>query len=308
MFDSVSPAHARLAYSLTLLHSQFCESFGRVLTILLGSMSSEQATVRSKSLKSVTTVLETDPTILDREPAVMHLLLRCSNDPSILVRDSALGLIGKCMSLRPALEDDMIPSILQRVNDSGVGVRKRAMKLSKDIYLRNSNPDIRSSIADSLLHRVTDQDESVQELARQTIEEMWMSPFYQPTSSNDPSAQFKLAMADHVALMVKTVQRGGSVSTVLDRVLQTMLSEDAKFAAANFKVCKALVATMFETIIETTPQMMEEMRRRPVMHCRCSRSSLSPTQSFSHLNKSNYYSPISLMLLGMMTWLFIDLW
>jgi cohesin loading factor subunit SCC2 len=251
-FESVSAAHARLAYSLTLLHSQFCESFGRVLTILLGSMSSEQATVRSKSLKSVTTVLETDPTILDREPAVMHLLLRCSSDPSVLVRDSALGLIGKCMSLRPALEDNMTPSILQRVNDSGVGVRKRAMKLSKDIYLRNSNPDIRSSIADSLLHRVADQDESVQELARQTIEEVWMSPFYQPTSSSDAPAQFKLAMADHVALMVKTVQRGGSVSTVLDKVLQNMLSDDAKFTAANFKVCKTLVATMFDTIIDNS--------------------------------------------------------
>ncbi|KAG0652985.1 scc2 [Hyphodiscus hymeniophilus] len=249
-FNSVNAAHARLAYSLTLLQSQFCESFARVLMILLGSMASEQATVRSRSLKSVTTVLETDPTILDREPKVMQILLRCSNDSSVLVRDSALALIGKCMSLRPSLENDMVPSILQRITDSGVGVRKRALKLSKDVYLRNTNSDIRSLIADSLLHRVTDQDESVQELARQTIEEVWMSPFYQPTSANDVSAQYKLAMASHVSLMVKTVQRGGSVSAVLDKVLQSILSDNAKFAAANFKVCKALVATMFETIID----------------------------------------------------------
>ena len=253
-FNPVSGAHARLAYSLTLLQSHFCESFTRVLTILLGSMTSEQATVRSKSLKSVTTVLETDPTILDREPAIMHLLLRCSNDPSVLVRDSALALIARCLSLRPSLEHDMIPGILQRVNDSGGGIRKRAMKLSKDIYLRNANPEIRSLIADSLLHRVTDQDESVQELARQTIEEVWMSPFYQSTSSNNTSAQFKLAMADHVALMVKTVQRGGSVSTVLDKVLQSILSNNARLAAANFKVCKSLVAIMFETIIDNSTQ------------------------------------------------------
>jgi cohesin loading factor subunit SCC2 len=251
-FDSVNAAHARLAYAITLLHSKFCESFGRVLTILLGSMASEQATVRSKSLKSVNQVLETDPTILDREPAVKHLLLRCSNDPSVLVRDSALGLIGKCINLRPALEEEMIPSILQRVNDSGIGVRKRAMKLSKDIYLRNTNGDIRSSIADSLLHRVTDLDEGVQELARQTIEEVWMSPFYQQTSTENSSAQFKLSMADHVALMIKTVQRGSGVATVLDKVLQGMLSNESKLAAANFRVCKALVAAMFETIIDNS--------------------------------------------------------
>ncbi|KAH8678999.1 hypothetical protein BGZ60DRAFT_402322 [Tricladium varicosporioides] len=251
-FNSVNPPQARLAYAVTLLHSQFCTSFGRVLAILLGSMTSEQATVRSKSLRSVNQVLDTDPTILDREPAVKHLILRCSNDTSVQVRDSALSLVGKCISLRPALEEELTPGILQRVNDSGVGVRKRAMKLSKDIYLRNTKRDIRSSIADALLHRVVDLDEGVQELARQTIEEVWMSPFYQSSTSDSNSAQYKLAMADHVALMVKTIQRGSGVSTVLDKVLQNMLSNDAKFSAANFKVCKALVATMFETIIDNS--------------------------------------------------------
>jgi cohesin loading factor subunit SCC2 len=106
--------------------------------------------VRSKSLKSVNQVLDTDPTILDREPAVKYLILKCANDPSVQVRDSALGLIGKCISLRPALEEEMLSHILQRVNDTGIGVRKRAYETFKDIYLRNSNPEVRSSIADAL--------------------------------------------------------------------------------------------------------------------------------------------------------------
>lgn len=248
-FELVSLPHARLAYSITLLHSQFCSSFGRILSILLSSMTSEQATVRAKSMKSINQVLDTDPTIIDRERAVKHLILRCANDSSVAVRDSALGLIGKCINLRPALEEEMISNILQRVSDSGVGVRKRAMRLSKDIYLRNSKAEVRSLVADALLHRVQDLDEGVQDLARQMIEEVWMSPFYQSTSSDNTSAQFKLAMADHVALMVKTVQRGSGVSAVLDKVLQNMLSPDAKLSAANFRVCKALVATMFETVI-----------------------------------------------------------
>lgn len=129
-------------------------------------------------------------------------------------------------------------------------MRKRALKLSKEIYLKTSNKEIRSSIADSLLHRVADLDEGVQELARQSIEEVWMSPFYEPTSTENTSPQFKLAMAEHVALMIKTVQRGNGVAAVLDKVLQNMLSKDSKSAAANFRVCKALVATMFDTIID----------------------------------------------------------
>ncbi|KAK0119687.1 Sister chromatid cohesion protein 2 [Cadophora gregata] len=251
-FEAVSPPHARLAYSITLLNSQFCESFSRVFSILLGSMTSEQATVRSKSLKSVNQVLDTDPAIIDREPAVKQRILRCANDTSVQVRDSALGLIGKCINIRPALEEEMITHILSRVNDSGVGVRKRAMRLSKDIYLRNNKREVRSLIADALLHRVQDLDEGVQDLARQMIEEVWMSPFYQSTTSENTTAQYKLAMSDHVALMVKTVQRGGGVGVVLDKVLQNILSADAKLSGANFRVCKALVATMFETIIDNS--------------------------------------------------------
>lgn len=249
-YGSVDPSHARLAYSLTLLHSNFCKSFTRVLDILLRSMFSEQATVRSKSLKSVHQVLETDPTILDREPTAKQMILRCSNDPSVGVRDSALGLIGKCISLRPALEVEMTPSILHRVNDSGVGVRKRAMKLLKDIYLNNTSKDVRASIADAVLYRVTDLDDGVQELARSTIEEVWMLPFYKVTGSEDTSVQAKLAISDHVALIIKTAQRQSGSSTVLDKVLQNLLSQKSKYPDANFKVCKALVAAMFDTIID----------------------------------------------------------
>ncbi|QSZ28730.1 hypothetical protein DSL72_003232 [Monilinia vaccinii-corymbosi] len=249
-YGSVDPSHARLAYSLTLLHSPFCKSFSRVLDILLRSMFSEQATVRSKSLKSVHQVLETDPTILDREPTAKQMILRCANDPSVSVRDSALGLIGKCISLRPALEVEMTPSILQRVNDSGVGVRKRAMKLLKDIYLNNTNKDVRASIADAILYRVTDLDDGVQELARSTIEEVWMLPFYKVTGSEDTSVQARLAISDHVTLIIKTAQRQNGTSSVLDKVLQNLLSPKSKYPDANFKVCKALVAAMFETIID----------------------------------------------------------
>jgi cohesin loading factor subunit SCC2 len=253
-FDSITTAHARLAYSITLLNSDFYEGFARILTILLAAMASDQATVRSKSLKSINQVLDTDPTIFHRHPAVMERILGCSRDSSIQVRDSALTLIGKCISLRPESEAELIPSVLARVDDPGVGVRKRAMKLAKEIYLRNPDRDLRSAIADALLHRVTDVDEGVQELARQTIEEIWMSPFYHSVSKDDLSAQFKLAMVDQVALIVKTVQRRGSIGTVLDKVLQTMLAKDLKGISLNFRVCKSLVATMFETIIDNTAE------------------------------------------------------
>jgi len=243
-FKTVSATHSRLAYAVVLLRSQLCESFNAILNIVLGAMASDQATVRSKSLKSVNQVLETDPAILDGDSVVIHLILQCASDSSPQVRDSALGLIGKCMSMRPHLEEQLTDRVVDRFMDAGIGVRKRAMKLARDIYLRNKNRAIRVAIASGLLLRVQDPDESVRDLARQMIEEIWFAPFYY--HSEDTPA-FQASLTDHVNLMIQ-VSKAGHASAVLDKVLQSVLGPQTKPAEGPFAVCTKLVATMFELI------------------------------------------------------------
>ncbi|KAK0714986.1 sister chromatid cohesion C-terminus-domain-containing protein [Lasiosphaeris hirsuta] len=247
-FKEVTPSQARLSYAITLLRSNLCESFGAVLNILLSSMASDQPTVRSKSLKSINQVLETDPSILDGDSVVIKLILQCSNDSSTQVRDSALGLMGKCIGMRPALENKMITTVVDRFIDTGPGVRKRAMKLAKDIYLRNNNKSVRSAIANGLLHRVQDPEESVRDLARQMIEEIWFAPFH----NGGNSAVSQISLTDHVALMVQTVKQG-NVSNVLDKVLQTLLAPESKAAKASLEVCTKLVASMFDLVDSPDP-------------------------------------------------------
>ncbi|KAL2128391.1 hypothetical protein VTI74DRAFT_9247 [Chaetomium olivicolor] len=242
-FKDVSPSQAKLSYSIALLRSQLCEAFSPILNILLNSMASDQPTVRSKSLKSINQVLETDPSILDGDSVVVQLILRCSNDSSTQVRDSALGLIGKCIAMRPALESKMTETVVDRFSDAGPGVRKRAMKLAKDIYLRNHNRVLRSAIANGLLHRVQDPEESVRDLARQVIEEIWFAPFH----SGENSTASQISLSEHVSLMVQTVKRG-NVANVLDKVLQTLLAPESKSAHASMEVCTKLVASMFDLV------------------------------------------------------------
>ncbi|KAF4994136.1 hypothetical protein FDECE_13212 [Fusarium decemcellulare] len=242
-FKSVSAGQAKLSYSVILLRSPLCESFNRILNILLGSMASDQATVRSKSLKSVNQVLETDPSILDGDSAVIHLILECSGDSSTQVRDSALGLLGSCISMRPGLEASLTPRIVDRFQDSGVGVRKRAMKLARDIYLRNKSKSLRSAIANGLLRRVQDPDEGVRDLARQMIEEVWFAPFYR----DDGTAVYQTSLAEHTSLVIQTVN-SGAVTDILDRVFRTILRPKDKSLEGPFSVCSKLVANMFGLI------------------------------------------------------------
>ena len=250
--ETISNSQKRIAYALTLLTMEFCRQFEYILKILLDSVTSEQITVRTRSLKSVTQMLEKDPSLLDRGGNVKILIGKCATDASSMVRDSALTLIGKCIALKPTLEQDFLRHILRLTDDPATGVRKRSMRLLKDIYLRNSGRDIKTAIGDSLLQRVRDLDASVSEIARQTFEEIWLSPFRTSADSADVSAGDKVSLQEQVSLIVRTVQRSEKVPSVLVHLLKDVLSSTSKNAAANFKVCKSLVATAFDIMIDNT--------------------------------------------------------
>ncbi|KAM0563527.1 hypothetical protein ACHAPJ_001248 [Fusarium lateritium] len=247
-FKTVSTNQAKLSYSIVLLRSPLCEAFSKILNILLGSMASDQATVRSRSLKSVNQVLETDPSILDSDSTVIERILDCAGDSSIQVRDSALGLLGNCMTMRPGLETSLTPLIVNRFQDNGLGVRKRAMKLTRDIYLRNPSKTLRSLIANGLLRRVQDPDEGVRDLARQMIEEVWFAPFYQ----DNGTAVYQTSLNEHVSLVIQTV-KSGTVTDMLDKVFRSILKPKDKSLSGPLTVCTKLVANMFGLIDNLDP-------------------------------------------------------
>ena len=61
---------------------------------------------RSKAIKSIVQLLEKDPAILERHSNVLTYIITSTSDQSPMVRDSALGLIGKCVSLNPTLQPE----------------------------------------------------------------------------------------------------------------------------------------------------------------------------------------------------------
>lgn len=262
--DGLTNTQIRIAYALTVLSMDFCRQFDYILKILLDSVTSEQITVRTRSLKSVTQMLEKDPSLLDRARSVKTLITNCATDASPMVRDSALTLIGKCITLRPALEQDFLRHVLKLSDDPATGVRKRSMKLLKDIYLRNTEKSVKTIISDSMLQRVKDPDTGVSDLTRQTFEEIWFLPYDAFPDLADATVPDKLALRAQVGLMINTVQRGERVSSVLIHLLQDILSNKSKSFAANFKVCKSLVATAFEIMIDHT-QEAEGLEQRYIL-------------------------------------------
>ncbi|KAG9541481.1 hypothetical protein KCU79_g18536, partial [Aureobasidium melanogenum] len=250
-FKQVTTEDGRFAAVLITMNLPFCRAFNKIFSKLLGTMAGDQASLRSKSLKSIEQLLEMDPTILDQGTFFINSIIRCLADNSTQVRDSALGLIAKCLSLRPKLDTMLYERVIMRAQDANLHVRKRAMKMLKDMYLRNDALNMKALIADTLINRVTDTDESIVELARHTFEDIWMTPFHSISDSDTDSIKKKLRLREQTSLVINIVKRKtDTTEAVLPELLQQILSEKSKAAKANTVVCKEMVKLMFDAIID----------------------------------------------------------
>ncbi|KAI9662735.1 MAG: Sister chromatid cohesion protein 2 [Alyxoria varia] len=246
----VSVTYGRLAYAMAVMTMPFCKASRRIFAILVNALSSPHATVRSRSLKSVIQLLDKDPSILDRSSNIMGHILRSTSDPSTMVRDSALGLVGKCLFLRPSLESECFKTIIQRTADPAVSVRKRALRLGKDVYVQNERQEVRAAIADAFLTHVSDEEETVSEIARQSLEDIWLAPFYGKIDSTENHAQVQEALRKQASQIVATAQRGDVVVAALEPWFKQLLRESSKTTNANHRVCKELVKILFDRLIE----------------------------------------------------------
>ncbi|QIW98984.1 hypothetical protein AMS68_004502 [Peltaster fructicola] len=249
-YDNVSPAEGRLAALVIITSSPFCKAFSKIFSVLLTNMTSEHATVKSKSLRSVVTLIETDPAVLDRNQYILRSILRCTEDSSPIVRDAALGLVARCMVLRPQLDAKIFEHIILRTEDSAIGVRKRALKMLKDIYLRNDVVAMRSNIATSIVGRIKDFEESVVELAKQTIEEIWYQPLYSAALHDQSLAGIKSVYQAQAALLVQAVESSEEMPEALASLLHELLQE-SKHSKDNTAVSKRLVDVLFNGIIDS---------------------------------------------------------
>lgn len=218
----LTSARIKQAYALSVLKMPFCSRFESMLLRLLRSIEDNQATTRSKGLKAFTQLLANDPSILNR-PNVIATITRKSADMSALVRDSAIDLLSKCIALKPELQDEICLTILERTADTGVQVRKRCLKILKDIYLKTQKSSLKVQIAEALVLRIKDIDSGVAELARKTFEDIWITPFYHLVGdvdddrlNTDMAPKTKLLVNEKVAVIVKVVQKENMLATMHD--------------------------------------------------------------------------------------------
>lgn len=265
-FPTPSTATGKFASLLVTTNLTFCKAFPRLFGALVNTLADEHTQVKSRGIRSILTVVERDPDVLARNLGLLNKIVHSMEDKSAMVRDAALGLIQKILALRPDLAGRVQPYVQKRTADQTPGVRKKAYKVLKDLYLANDGPvrsslqvdsqlSVRAGVANTLIEGMEDSEDSVLELVRTILEELWFSPFHHLSLQGDQAVQTKLRYRLQAQLLTRCVSYGKAggreveVCTRMESLVHEVLIK-SKTASDNERVCKIIIEVLFDGIID----------------------------------------------------------
>ncbi|WWC57550.1 uncharacterized protein I303_100082 [Kwoniella dejecticola CBS 10117] len=177
LFEIHDPKQPEIATTASIAVSrgrQLQNAIDPILMALLGILDNPAVGLRSKALRGVGSVIVVDPEVLGL-PQIRQALEDRLSDPSPAVRDAAVELVGKYIVQKPKLAAEYYPHIAKRAMDTGLGVRKRVIKLLKGIFPNMESREIQVDICYKMIDLIDDQDEGVKDLAIKTLTELLYS-------------------------------------------------------------------------------------------------------------------------------------
>ncbi|PVU97625.1 hypothetical protein BB561_000438 [Smittium simulii] len=150
------------------------ENFLKMLNYINFVLESSVITLRSKALKGLGAIIYKNPLILSNE-LIKTAINNRLQDSSPLVRDAAVDLLGKYILNNSKLTRQYFKVLCARSMDKGPGVRKRVIRLLKEIYIKSENNDLRPEIGLRLLLRTADDEKGVKDQAQKILKELWLS-------------------------------------------------------------------------------------------------------------------------------------
>eukprot|EP00584_Thalassiosira_punctigera_P002031 CAMPEP_0172528242 /NCGR_PEP_ID=MMETSP1067-20121228/2692_1 /TAXON_ID=265564 ORGANISM="Thalassiosira punctigera, Strain Tpunct2005C2" /NCGR_SAMPLE_ID=MMETSP1067 /ASSEMBLY_ACC=CAM_ASM_000444 /LENGTH=1791 /DNA_ID=CAMNT_0013312123 /DNA_START=38 /DNA_END=5413 /DNA_ORIENTATION=+ len=156
--------------------SELSNSFPRLLGVLLKLMGDKIASLRKLSLKAFLQVVNVDPALM-AQPSVRKDVSRCFHDGAISVREAAVSLVGDYVLQSPNIAAAFHAPLLERMVDKGKSVRKRAVKIFRDILLSNPSYGGRATAMHCMLQRADDrkEDDGVRDLIHETFHLLWFN-------------------------------------------------------------------------------------------------------------------------------------
>lgn len=153
---------------------RFSQSFDIYLKKIILVVREPVVAIRTRAMKCLGNIVEVDQSILarkDMQLGVQQKLL----DTAISVREAAVDLVGKYILTERTLVDQYYDMISPRILDTGVSVRKRVIKILRDICSEFPDHPKIPDICIKMLRRINDE-ENIQKLVMEVFLTMWFTP------------------------------------------------------------------------------------------------------------------------------------
>ena len=150
--------------------------FDRFLAHIMALLSQGQPTLRARVIKTLMTIVDVDPMLMANKQ-VKAAVSRCFTDEGISVRQAAVDLVGRYVILQPNLIDEYYDRIAERMRDTGVSVRKKVVRILKELLMTHRHRARPSESMRKMVERIGDPSEesSIKQLIMSTFEVVWFN-------------------------------------------------------------------------------------------------------------------------------------
>merc|ERR1719410_2989826 len=243
----------------------FFNSFDLYLKQILSVLTEQSVQVRSKALKCMAMVVQEDPSVLSRDDMQRGVNFSFL-DSATMVREAAVDLIGKFVMHKKELIDKYYEMLLLRILDTGVSVRKRVIKILKDICLEYPDYEKIPEICVKMIRRINDE-EGIRKLVMEVFQNMWFVPLEKNSRYRTEREQELLVIkAQNITDVVVACKDVGL--EWFEQLLQFLLKpkEDKDDATKVNKeppkmlvlACQQIVDCLIEQVLKTEEQNMRE--------------------------------------------------
>lgn len=218
----------------------FSRSFDAYLSQILRVLNESAVAIRTKAMKALSAVISADPSILSRDDMQKGVHSKFV-DMSTSVREAAVELIGRFVLNKPELILQYYDMIIERILDTGISVRKRVIKILRDICI--SHPDFpkATEICVKIIRRICDE-EGIKELVTKVFQQMWFTPV-----KNDENSD---VLVKRVVHMTDVVAACGESGDWFEQLLENLLhNEEDSISKASEEASRQIVNCLVENVL-----------------------------------------------------------
>lgn len=226
---------------------ELAHSFHQYLKhIVHGAGNETTVSLRTRALKCLTQIIEVDHDVLALDE-VKNAVYNRLRDTNAQVREAAIELLGKFVLVKREYISTYYELLNDRSKDAGVAVRKRVIRIMRDICERYPDYENVPGMLTRMLRRVTDE-EGVKKLVNETFQNLWFGP------CNERQPQLLYHKVNVMTSVVQQCLADNSLQN-LEQLVQTIIKSGDKNVVSS---CTQIVNTLVDNILRLDTKMAQE--------------------------------------------------